>query len=679
MKGWISTAELAALAGITRQAANRMARRVHEGAATTWLGVAVQVRVLAGQRSAGGKAYTISVASLPADLKERLLVGHSTPQQLDLPLSGPTSGRSAQMLWWTHHLKPALMHPAGSAERSAAVVELVGKTILDWHNRPITLGRSTVYRRLAQLEASGMAALGRKRRADTGKDKVLISREWDKAVPFDEPTRLKIAEHLTQEIRGLRAKRTNRKLVLLLAQDYLKRDTAAHGYRPNEPGELDRICEIPLQLYTREAKYQAVYDLTKDRDRFDNDSPRVKRHSQGMRPMEIVVMDVHPVDVLIRREDGETGSARLLGFMDLATKRVWCELVFVEGVGGVRNVDVIRAFLSMAQHPAWGIPEKLYCDNGSEYLFAGYLDDALQLNGRSQISGERRSRVIRAIPYNASAKSIEGWFHRLESDYLRHLPGWHGGKLGAPKRPARGKLPQPFAGGFDAFCEAFFGLLRAYEVVPQHGELKGISPAQAFDQHVANGWAATLMDPADLLTVFARTETRIVRQHGVQVDGRSWNAVELDAYFDRTVTVKIPVLGFGFNELWVGNERGEFLCIAKPDIERRYDDTRHAKHSAERKSVTTAAARQLRRDAPDINVVDRLARLTHAYGVSEPNEPIGAVSVSALGTGALAIIPSKRSRATDRADVAAATDRQLAALEEINRLRREAKQKQRTS
>jgi len=66
-----------------------------------------------------------------------------------------------------------------------------------------------------------------------------------------------------------------------------------------------------------------------------------------------------------RRTDGTVGTSRLLGFMDIATGRVWCELLFVESAGGVRNTDVIRAFLPMAQHPAWGLPEHLYCDNGS--------------------------------------------------------------------------------------------------------------------------------------------------------------------------------------------------------------------------------------------------------------------------------------------------------------------------
>lgn len=64
-------------------------------------------------------------------------------------------------------------------------------------------------------------------------------------------------------------------------------------------------------------------------------------------------MDVHPVDVLVARSDGSTATPRLLGFMDIATGRVWCELVFLDKRGRVRNVDLIEAFAAMAMHPAW--------------------------------------------------------------------------------------------------------------------------------------------------------------------------------------------------------------------------------------------------------------------------------------------------------------------------------------
>lgn len=535
-----------------------------------------------------------------------------------------------------HHLKPLLAYPEGSIERAAAVDTLAGAPLLDWRQKPVTLSRATIYRRLAELErGAGMASLARKRREDAGAARVVISRAWDEAVPFDAATKRKIADNLRLEIRSRRAQRMSRKWVLATCREWLKKDTAAHGFKLADPHEFERICTIPVALYTAEAKYEQVYDLTKDRDRFDNKLPRIRRTIEGMRPMELVVADVHPTDLLIQRSDGTVGAARLLAFMDIATRRVRAELVMIEGAGGVRNVDGIKAFVAMATDQAWGLPEQFYVDNGSEYLFADYLDDALALTGR----GADR-RIIRALPYNAAAKPIEAWFHRFEADHMRHVPGWHGGKLGAPKRPARGKLPSPFEGGFDALNAIIQGHIQAYNAINQPGgELGKDSPTSRFARHVTEGWAATLLDPSQLLTVFTRTETRIVRQHGISVDGRHWSCPELDAYLGSTVTVKVPVLGIGFNELWIGDEAGNPLGIARPDVKRTYTDQRQAMHSADRKATTMAAVRALKRQVKAVDVGAEIVDFGAGFPVPV-NPPAGVVSVSDGQGAEIAIFPT---------------------------------------
>ncbi|MET2831230.1 hypothetical protein [Mesorhizobium shangrilense] len=50
-----------------------------------------------------------------------------------------------------------------------------------------------------------IASRSRHGRADKGKKRVVISRQWDALVPFDAGTKAKIAEDLKQEIRGLLA------------------------------------------------------------------------------------------------------------------------------------------------------------------------------------------------------------------------------------------------------------------------------------------------------------------------------------------------------------------------------------------------------------------------------------------------------------------------------------------
>jgi hypothetical protein len=67
--------------------------------------------------------------------------------------------------------------------------------------------------------------------------------------------------------------------------------------------------------------------------------------------------------VLVRRENGTAATPKLLAFLDLATNRLFYQLVFFEARGGVRNIDVISAFVEMCKDPAFGVPQYLYCDN----------------------------------------------------------------------------------------------------------------------------------------------------------------------------------------------------------------------------------------------------------------------------------------------------------------------------
>jgi len=173
--------------------------------------------------------------------------------------------------------------------------------------------------------------------------------------------------------------------------------------------------------------------------------------------MQVVVCDVHHVNVLLRKEDGTTGTPKMIAWMDMATGRVWADLIFFERRGGVRNIDLIESFCKMAEHPTWGVPEILYGDNGSEYNFADFVDDALQLNVKFRPKSEfqRDRNVINAIPYNAAAKPIEAWFGHFEQGYLRHVEGWIDDDRMKKRSGDLGKLPKPYNGTFEEFASNF--------------------------------------------------------------------------------------------------------------------------------------------------------------------------------------------------------------------------------
>ncbi|MEP4768253.1 MAG: Mu transposase C-terminal domain-containing protein [Roseibium sp.] len=538
-----------------------------------------------------------------------------------------------------------------------------GKQTFDWRGKPFSPSLRQIQRRCAAFEREqSISALSRRARSDRGKSRCFISREWDRAVSgrFDDEIKAEIADGLRQQVRGLVKGGATGKIVAVLACEYLKKVTVANGIHPDDPGELGRICKVPRALIRSEQHLKKVYRHKNDRKASDDDRPRVKRAITDMQPMDCVVMDVHHINVLLKRQNGTTGTPKLLGFMDIATRRVWCELVFIETRGGVRNVDVIEAFVAMAQHSAFGLPKTLYCDNGKEYLFADFLDDAMQLLVPN-VGEPGKSRVIRALPYNAAAKPIEAWFGHFEQQFLKTCPGYIGDDRMNPKRPAPGKLPTPFTGDFAGFKRVFKGLLKAYEVIPQSGALKGLSPSQSFEAHVRQGWAATVIDPDRLNTVFTKPETRKVRQHGISVGGRRWSCDELDAWFHDTVTVHIPQY-HGYNALRLTKPDGSLLGIAHPEEEFAFFDPRGARRSAERNTRRNRALRNADRSAPDIDIGAELVKLAHRVPEAVPNVPRGTITVTQELEHQQALRPeyaepcSESEDERDRREIAAARD-----------------------
>ncbi|WP_137128909.1 Mu transposase C-terminal domain-containing protein [Rhizobium sp. FY34] len=207
-----------------------------------------------------------------------------------------------------------------------------------------------------------------------------------------------------------------------------------------------------------------------------------------------------------------------------------------------------------------------------------------------------------------------------------------------PKRPALGKLPAAFSDGFEALCATIYGHLTAYEHMPQKGALGGKSPAMKFREHVNAGWKATVMNPVDLLTVFTKPETRVVRKHGIGLKGAVWTCDGLLRHFERQVLVHVPVY-HGFSEVLVTDINGNEIGVAVAD--RAFDvlDARGAKESARRKSIRNKALTELSKPIPTVDVGAALI----AYGQKQlpvvPNEPDGVISVNRTASSKRAMLP----------------------------------------
>ncbi|WP_147377792.1 hypothetical protein [Mesorhizobium waimense] len=635
MGEWLSTVEFAELVGIRRQVAHRALRRRH------WRKNPLEVRKVNGRRGGNaGEQYQVNSTSLPLEYQHRLKVSQTLVENH----SKSITGRTAEHTWWLDYLRPVLQHPAKSTARTDALSELANNPTRNWEGTAVSYSLRTLQRHAARFD-EGMK-VGRHGRSDRGKKRVVISRSWDKLVPFDASTKAKIAENLKQEIRGLLKGGMSWGHTLQEAQKFLIDATRAWGLRPVDPDVLERACSIPTDLVSAELHFRNVHRFKRDHKAYDDRRPRIRRTVAGMQPMELVVGDVHPVDIHLTRPDGTVATARLIGFLDWATQRLWIGLIFFEKRGGVQNRDVIEVLAAMIE--GWGMPQSLYVDNGKEFGFAAFLDDAMQLTVPGFHGPSRSTHVINALPYNASAKPIERLFGDLETLYFTTARGHIGGNRMSKKQEAIGRTVAPF-GAFDDVVPAIEGFVRTYNHTAQgkKSALKGLSPEATFRKHLEAGWAPTAMSRDEVRAACARTEERSVVQGAISVGGRHWTCPELQAYQYEKIWVRVPAYHTPA-ELLLLDRYGERVGIAFPDVEFHPLDKRGAKASAERAKVHRQAVRDLDRSAPDIDVAARLIARGDAQPDTVPNEPVGIVSYDPAKRPARIVMPKGASTSEER-------------------------------
>lgn len=653
---FVTAAEFASIAGISRQAAWKAC------VVGSWRGYALEVCTVNGRGGASGKSHLIKVSSLPPYLQERLKALQTPAEGRSVGL--PASASAREHCWWDDVLAPAIAHPPRSAERAAVLKELDGTVTRDWMGRAVTLQLRTLQRQARRID-DGMRS-GRHRRADRGQKRVFVSRKWDHAVPFDDAVKAKVAEDLKREIGSLFKSGASWGHTQLLAGKFLADTTRSHGFRPRDAAALEAVCAIPKPMISAELHYRKVDQFKRNRKAYEDTKPRIRRGYKDMRPMELVVGDVHPADIHLKRADGTLATAKLIAFMDVATQRIWCSLIQFEGRGGVRNIDVIEVFAAMCADPAWGVPEALYIDNGKEYGFADYLDDAMNLVLPGFHGPQRLTHVHRARPYNAPGKGwIERWFGDFETRFLSTLDGWISGDRMNKRQGAVGKTVAPF-GSFEDFAPVLYGLLKAYHHIPHSKDagLAGVSPEAKFKEHVNAGWAATVMSPDEVRAACAKTVERALTQGAFSLKGRVWTCPELVRHLGDRILVKEPAYHTPA-ELLVLDLKGERIGVATPDVEYHPLDTRGAKTASDRQREHRKAVRDLDRSVPDTDVAARLIAFGEAQPDTVPNEPVGTISYDPERRPAKIVMPKQGKRKNDRAEEDARIEEQLAFLKRI--------------
>ena len=633
-EAWLPAPAFAAIAGVTPRSASRILFLAFDG--RPWRSTELSVRKVRG-RGRGGWAYEVRADSLPEELREVALAARSpAPAPASAAPRPPASAPGAAAAidkpspvarWRYEVIEPILQCARASKERAQAIEE-TARVVRDHPGgRRRRLGKSTLRRWIDAYEREGMAGLRRKAPANRGQGRVAISRAWDAAVPFNAEAKARIAEVVSKDVRSLWAANTSWgwRQIARAAGDTLAKETVSAGFDPGAR-RLRAICRLSRHVVERGRRYRAKAIHDQDRKRYaDRSMPRVRRTREGRKPMEIVIGDVHHLDILLRRDDGSTYTPKLIAWLDWATNRVFGYPVFLPKGQGVRQEHVIEAFVAMVEDPRWGMPDTLYLDNGGEYNWAELIDDAMQLSSRMRLlDGDpefassvraRRSAIVRSLPYNAAAKSIEGAFATLEAGAFSTLPGWIGGNRMRKKTANVGKEPAPYPGDEHAFRRSLNVALDWYDTQPQEGFLGGRSPRQAFAAFVEGGWERAHIDPDVLRVIFSRPEGRTIRQGRISFAGASYTAPALwPLPADTKVEIRVPLIG-DRRELCVLDAGGEFLCMAEPETPYDALDPEGAREAARRRRVAEAAYRDMGRD---IDPVDMEARVAEVVSREEP-------------------------------------------------------------
>lgn len=609
VRHWITTATLADLAGIDRRRALKAIYRAHRK--LPWRGVVLTIRAASGQRGHSGLQYQIAVESLPSELRVKWA----------RECSGQADGAHATSNDSSWKRKLAILAPAISAIEAGTPVAPVIAAIAA---TPAAPSKATLYQWLNRYLSHGVSGLQRHRRRDAKTARVLVSEEWDAvAAALDAAVRREVAATLETYVKSLYANGVpGARHVIRKASARLFELTRAAGVA-GEDAAMIRACTVSRHYVERVAHYRLVAIRDKDARRFhDRHVPRIKRTRHGLLPMQAVAADVHHCDVFYRRPDGTTATPKLIAWLDLATNRLFADVVFLGKREGVRQDHVVWSFKNLVG--AWGLMRTLYLDNGSEYGWTDFVEDALECATflGSGVAIQGGGGVTRARPYNAQAKVIESAFAALERGPLAMVRGFVGGDRMRAKTHNVGRAPLPHPGRPDEVAADIQRAVEAYNATVQTGDhLKGRSPNQAWNEAVEAGWTTLAVDPHLVDAVFATDRMAAVHQGRIRVDGRQHYHDALLPFSTRKVRVRVPKFGRA-DAVAVMTDDGKVLCHAMLETEFPFGDVSGAREQARRQRALNAHVRALRNDVVPLDLMREVER-ANAVAPAALAAPVG--------------------------------------------------------
>ena len=638
---WIPNAQFAELSGISERQARRVLVSCHSGG--SWNGIELEVRY-------EGKALQVYAPSLPPDLRDiwhtryKIVAAVQQPEQLTLPSPDLYSRRIAEDYalerWKLELLASALQHPRGSRERGAALRETARHEITKPNGTAWKPAFSTLSGWIKHLEEGGEKALRRKARKENS-PRVLISRAWDKVCPLAVEQKAAIAERMITHVKSLWAngapgwKRVNQ-----IASVELLEQCRAAGWL----GASLNQCQPGRPFVEKFREFSLVALKEKNAKRFfDTQTPRIQRHRNGYKPGDIVIGDVHPMDV-VREIDGRMVHARLISWLDVATYDIFVTVVILPPGRGIRQEDVAASFVNMVQ--AWGLPKQLRLDNGKEYkweamirgfqalagLVSSFQAFHVSILGKDEaaeyIDIEQFAAISRARAYNAPAKQIEHVFAIIEYLFFSMMPGWIGGDRMNKRTQNIGEAPTAYTGTDDEFIRDIAICLDLYRNTAQKD---GSSPNDKRGKAIAEGWKGVQISRNDLIFAFSETKKTKVTTGGIVVDyAEGKNYYRADFLIPRIgQTVEILYARWAREAIFFLDDDGCFQAVPIANAFAQ-EDGAGAREQSRLNGLKLLQIRELKAQTEAVDLLAEAARLNAAQP-APPAIPFGPTITTAGG------------------------------------------------
>lgn len=638
---WIPTSVFSELTGLSERQSRRTLAAARSG--TPWRGIDLVTRYQ-------GKVLQVYGPSLPLDLRDiwhkRYQSSHTVPEAQELTLPSPErySAKIADdyALWrWKLELLAAALHfPKFSKERGEALKATAGKETTKPNGKPWKPAVSTLEAWLKIVEEQGDQGLQRKRRQETA-PRVLISRAWDKACPLADDKKAEIAAHMETHAKTLWAegapgwKRVNQLASVELLDQCRRAGWQDATLKNCEPGRpfVDKFREFALV---------ALKD--KNAKRFsDTQMPRIQRHRNGYKPGDIVIGDVHPMDV-VREIDGRMVHARLISWLDVATYDLFVTVVILPPGQGITQADIAASFVDMVQ--AWGLPKQLRLDNGKEYkwdamikgfqalagLVSAFQAFHVSIMGKGEaaelIDGEQFTAISRARPYNAPAKQIEHVFAIIEYQFFSMMPGWIGGDRMNKRTQIVGQDPKAYRGADDEFARDIGICLALYRNTVQKD---GSSPNDKRRKAIAEGWRAVRVSRHDLIFAFSETRKAKVRTGGIVIEERglkTWYRADIVIPLIGK-TIEIRYAKWAREALFYLDDAGHLHAIPQADSYAQ-EDGQGAKEQSRLKGLKLAHVRLLKGQTKPLDLLLETSRVNDEMPPA-PSLPDGPLITTAEG------------------------------------------------